>query len=181
MKRRTQGKEAEINAKLPFVRDLVRNGQRAMKAGQSDLALAYYSAAQEQIPILFSIGMKAARIARRKFRLHFAQILADKVSSESYLCDYWNLKARKLSIECMIRRMTPWLDYGLAPQVVFSFMGEGGYASVRQNMSWRVRLTRFATTPNGWSVLFRTCVHTMSGSVANTPRAFLSTSRSKGR
>lgn len=130
MKRRTQGKEAEINTKLPFVRDLVRNGQRAMRAGQSDLALAYYSAAQEQIPLLFSIGMKAARIARSKYRLHFAQMLADKVSSVSYLCDYWNLKAHKLSIECMIRRMTPWLDYGLAPQVVFSFLGEGGCANL---------------------------------------------------
>jgi len=130
MKRRTQGKEAEINAKLPFVRDLVRNGQRAMKAGQSDLALAYYSAAHEQIPLLFSIGMKAASIARSKYRLPFAQMLADKVSSESYLCDYWNQKAHKISIECMIRRMTPWLDYGLAPKIVFSFQGEGGYANL---------------------------------------------------
>ena len=130
MKRRTQGKATEINSKLPFVRGLVRNGQRAMRAGQAELALSYYSAAQEQIPLLFSIGMKAARVARSKYRLHLAQMLADKVSSESYLCGYWNMKARKLSIECMIRRMTPWLDYGLAPQVVFSFMGEGGYAKL---------------------------------------------------
>ncbi|MDK9719231.1 MAG: hypothetical protein OEL57_15205, partial [Trichlorobacter sp.] len=130
MKRRTQGKEAEINAKLPFVRDLVRNGQRAMKAGQTDLALAYCCAAQEQLPLLFSIGVKAARIARSKYRLQFAQMLADKVSSESYLCDYWNQKAHTISIECMIRHMMPWLDYGLAPKKVFSFQGEGGYANL---------------------------------------------------
>ena len=123
MKRRTNGKEEEINAKLPFVRDLVRNGQRAMKAGQTDLTLAYYSAAQEQLPLLFSIGYKAAQIARSKYRLALAQKLADKVSSQSYLYNYWNLKAHKLSIECMIRRMMPWLDYGLAPKVVFSFLG----------------------------------------------------------
>ena len=130
MKRRTNGKEEEINAKLPFVRDLVRNGQRAMKAGQTDLTLAYYSAAQEQLPLLFSIGYKAAQIARSKYRLALAQKLADKVSSQSYLYNYWNLKAHKLSIECMIRRMMPWLDYGLAPKVVFSFLGEGGYANL---------------------------------------------------
>lgn len=130
MKRRTQGKEADINAKLPFVRDLVRNGQRAMKAGQSDLALAYYSAAQEQLPLLFSIGYKAAQIARNKYKLVFAQKLADKASSQSYLCNYWYLKANKLSIECLVRRMMPWLDYGLAPKVVFSFLGEGGYANL---------------------------------------------------
>jgi hypothetical protein len=130
MKRRTQGKEAEINAKLPFVRDLVRNGQRTMKAGQIDLALAYYCAAQEQLPLLFSIGVKAARIARSKYRLTFVQMLADKVSSVSYSCDYWNQKARTVSIECMIRRMMPWLYYGLAPKKVFSFLGEGGHANL---------------------------------------------------
>lgn len=130
MKRRTKGKEAEINAKLQFVRDLVRSGQRAMKAGQSDLALACYSAAQEQLPLLFSIGYKAAQIARSKYRLELAQKLADKVSSESYLCDYWNQKAHKLSIECMIRRMTPWMDYGLAPKVICMIGGEGGYINL---------------------------------------------------
>ena len=130
LKRRTQGKEAEISAKLPFVRDLVRNAQHSLKAGQTDLALAYYSAAQEQLPLLFSIGVKAARIARSKYRLDLAQKLADKVSSESYLCDYWNQKAHKISIECMIRRMMPWLDYGLAPKVICMIGGEGGYINL---------------------------------------------------
>ena len=101
-----------------------------MKAGQTDLTLAYYSAAQEQLPLLFSVGYKAAQIARSKYRLGFAQKLADKVSSESYLCENWNKKAHKLSIECMIRRMTPWLDYGLAPKVISMIGGEGGYINL---------------------------------------------------
>lgn len=64
MKRRTEGKEAEINAKLPFVRDLVRRGHAAQRQGDSGLALASYAAAYEQIPLLFSIGVKADRVAR---------------------------------------------------------------------------------------------------------------------
>lgn len=130
MKLRTHSKEAEINAKLPFVKGLVRKGHVAKRQGESGLALAYYAAAYEQIPLLFSIGIKAARIARSKYRLHFAQQLADMVSSNAFLCDYWGRKAHSVSIECMIRRMLPWLDCGLAPKQVFSFAGEGGYANL---------------------------------------------------
>ena len=130
MKRRTQGKEAEINAKLPFAKELVRKGHTAQRQGDSGLALACYAAAYEQLPLLFSIGLKAARIARSKYRLHFAQQLADMVSSNAFLSDYWGHKAQIISIECLIRRMMPWLDCGLAPKLLFSFAGEGGYANL---------------------------------------------------
>jgi len=130
MKRRTQGKETEINGKLPFVRELVRKAHAAQKQGDSGLALAYYAAAYEQLPLLFSIGIKAARIARSKYRLHFSQQLADMVSSNAFLCDYWYRKAHIISIDCMTKRMLPWLDYGLAPKKIFSFAGEGGYANL---------------------------------------------------